>query len=222
MATSPTGPGWFDENAAIEWCRGFIDHHCIFRSPPGQALLTTRDGGRELWQFYFPIAAFNQRFAQTVGMLFWRRYAKQFRERPFQLCGCESGGVPVTCAIQQVAIAYGIPVNVFEAKKKPKDYGIKNWLEGVVAKDVPVVLVDDVIGGQHTLNRNAKRLTEFGLELVGAFAIASCKRQPPLELELGSRKIEVQALLGPQDFARTHDRYVAKYRRLPQFQGTVV
>jgi len=222
MATNPAGAGSFDDAAAIEWCRSFIDHHCIFRSPPGRALLTSRDGQRELWQFYFPIAAFDQRFAQLLGVLFWRRYAKQFRERPFQLCGCESGGVPVVCAIQQAALSYGITVNVFEAKKQAKDYGIKNWLEGVVAKDVPVVLVDDVIGGQHTLIRNAQRLAEFGLELVGAFAIASCKLAPPLALALGGRKIEVQALLGPQDFARTHERYVAKYRRPPQFKGTVV
>lgn len=222
MAINQNGAGSFDDATAIEWCRSFIDHHCVFRSPPGRALLTNRDGRREIWQFYFPIAIYDQTFAQIVGALFWQRYAKQFAERPFQLCGCESGGVPVVCAIQAAALAQGIALNVFEAKKAAKEYGLRNWLEGVVVEDMPVLLVDDVIGGGRTLASNAKRLAEFGLELAGAFAIASCKRTAPLEIEFGDHKLTAQALLGPDDFARTHEKYVARYKRQPQFQGTVV
>lgn len=224
MATSQNGPGWFDEASAIEWVRAFVDHHCIFRSPPGKALLTNPDGGRFGWQFYFPIATFDQRTALLIGRLFWRRYLDHFHARPFQLAGCESGGMPVMAAIQSVALNdYGIVVNGFEAKKAAKTYGLRNWLEGIVLPTVPVVVVDDVIGGARTLTTTIARLRGFGLEIVGAFAVASCKRPPPLELALkGGETVMARTLLGPQDFARTHERYVAAYKRQPQFKGTVV
>jgi orotate phosphoribosyltransferase len=217
MVASQVGAG-----SSAEWCRGFIDHHCIFRSPPGQALLTSKHGGRNTWQFYFPIATLNQEFCRRIGELFWDRYAARYAKQPFQLAGCESGGLPLICALQAAALAFGVPVNVFEAKKVKKTYGIGNWLEGVVDTRLPVLLVDDVAGGGQTLTTQARRLTEFGLELAGAFCVASCKHKPPLIITLGERSIEVDTLLGPDDFTRTHAGYVAKYGRQPQFKGTVV
>src|SRR5262245_6144955 len=104
-------------DSSAEWCRGFIDHYCIFRSPPGQPLLTSKYAGRNTWQFYFPIATLNQEFARRIGKLFWDRYAARFAKQPFQLAGCESGGVPLVCALQAAAQAFRVPVHVFEAKK---------------------------------------------------------------------------------------------------------
>src|SRR5262245_39079463 len=158
--------------SSAEWCRAFIDHACIFRSPPRQALLTSKYAGRNSWQFYFPIATLDQEFARRIGELFWDRYAARFAKQPFQLAGCESGGLPLICARQASARTFGVPVHVFEAKKAKKSYGIGNWLEGVVDSATPVVLVDDVVGGGDTLITQAKRLSEFGLELVSAFCVA--------------------------------------------------
>jgi orotate phosphoribosyltransferase len=217
MVASPAGAA-----SSAEWCRAFIDHHCIFRSPPGQALLTSKHAGRNTWQFYFPVATLNQDFAHHIGELFWNRYAARFAKQPFQLAGCESGGLPVVCALQASARTFGVPVHVFEAKKAAKTYGIKNWLEGVVDARLPVVLVDDVAGGGNTITAQARRLSGFGLELAGAFCIASCKHKPPLTIKVGDHSIEIESLFGPDDFTRSHQHYAAKYGRAPQFQGTVV
>jgi hypothetical protein len=78
--------------------------------------------------------------------LFWERYLPLFKQRPFQLCGIVSGGVPVVCALRDFAYQRGLTVNTFESKQAQKTYGLANWLEGVVLKDLSVLLVDDIVG----------------------------------------------------------------------------
>ena len=208
-----------------EWCRAFIDHHCIFRAPPGELAITAQDGGVAAWQFYLPIAILNQEFARAVGRLFWLRYAEQFQREPFQLCGCESGGSLLVSVLQSRSFNVR-PVNAFMIKKAATTYGLKNWLEGVVLPDMPVLLVDDVVGSGKTLTRRAQWLTcrgkeGAGLNVIGAFAIASCKQDEPT-IDAGDRIHKVETLFKPSDFARLHEEYVRKYNKQPEFHGTVV
>lgn len=215
MAAAPNGP---DRSNDLEWCRAFIDHHCILRSPSGQPILTN-GFGLSAWQFYLPVATLDGEFMRRIGRLFWDQFADNFRRQPFQLCGCESGGLTVACALQAVGYELGFAVNVIEAKKAAKTYGLRNWLEGVIL-ELPVMLVDDVIGSKKTLTAQAKRLVEFGLALYSpAFCIASCKTKPPLTIDdLG---ISIRALFGPDDFTVSHTGYVAKYRKPPRFEGSL-
>lgn len=211
-----------ERSAHLKWCREFIEHHCVLRSPPGKFLLTSPDYSLNAWQFYLPVATLDQEFSYKTGLLFWDGFAERFKERPFQICGCETGGVPLVCALQAAAHNFGTLVNVFMIKKAAKSYGIGNWLEGVALKELPVVLVDDVVGEQKTMTAQSKRLSEFGLELYPqAFCVASCKLAPPLILEVSEQKIMIEALFGPDDFARSYESYTAKYGRNPEFYGSM-
>jgi hypothetical protein len=199
----------------LEWCRAFIDHHCMFRSPSGNALLTAKGGGLNSWQFYMPIAALDQHFAHRIAQMFWDYFGDKV---PFQICACESGGVPLLSALQAAK-----PINGFVIKKQAKTYGLKNWLEGVVAPDIPILLVDDIIGGGETLTTQATKLVELGLTLYPeAFCIAAVKKKGPIMIKVGEQEIAVKTFYGPDDFARTYGGYVAKYGKEPQFQGTIV
>ncbi len=200
-----------------EWCRAFIDHNCIYRSPPWELAITSQDGGVAAWQFYLPIAILNQEFAPAVGRLFWLRYAEKFQREPFQLCGCESGGSLLASVLQSRSFNVR-PVNVFMVKKAAKTYGLKNWLEGVVLPDVPVLLVDDVVGSGKTISQQRCRLYEFGLKIAGTFAIAAVKQQDA-RMQLNN---PIDTLYKPSDFARLHEEYVRKYGKQPEFRGTVV
>jgi orotate phosphoribosyltransferase len=202
-----------------EWCRSFIDHNCIFRSPPGEFLLISRSGFLSVWQFYLPVALLDPEFARRAGLLFWDRFSTEFKRQPFQICGCESGGILLMCALQAAAFESGVALNAFAIKKAAKSYGIGNWLEGVVHQDMPVLLVDDVIGEGKTIGEQSERLRSFGLKVMGVFAVASCKRAVPFNF--GDRNIPATALFGPDAFARTHERYVRKYGRQPIFQGVM-
>jgi orotate phosphoribosyltransferase len=209
-----------EERAAhLEWCRGFIDRHCIFRSPPDRVLLTSAQAGVNSYQFYLPVATLNQEFARRIALLFWQLYADR---PPFQICACESGGVPLASALQALAYQRGRAVNAFMVKKAQKTYGIKNWLEGTVIDRLPVLLVDDVVGAKKTLTTQAGRLADFGLDVAEAFAVASCNLKPPLALKRGERSIPISVLFCPHDFVKSHAGYLAKYGKPPQFHGTVV
>ena len=205
----------------LQDCRAYLDHHCIFRSPPGPPLLTSYAGNRARWQLYMPVAVLDQQFMHRIALLFWDRYLPDYRRRPFQLCGIESGGVPLVCALQAAALANDTIVNAFEVKKAQKTYGLKNWLEGIVHPHVPVLLVDDVVGAGLTMRTHAKRLSGFGLELMGAWAIVAGNPAfpPPRKLKLGQRDASVQTLFNPQDLHWSHEQYVARYGGPPQFAG---
>jgi hypothetical protein len=110
-----------------EWCRAFIDHHCIYRSPPGEYVITSADHGTNAWQFYLPIAVLDNEFAERVSEMFWLRYAPV----DIQLCGCEGGGSLLVSVLQAEAKRRGYHVPAFMIKKAAKSYGLGNWLEGM-------------------------------------------------------------------------------------------
>jgi hypothetical protein len=206
----------------LEWCRAFIDHNCIFRSPPGKMLLTRKDDGLNSWQFYLPIATLDAEFMARVGALFWDRYGESFIDRPFALCGCESGGVPVVCGLQAAARSRRINVPVVELKKRAKEYGLHNWIEGIVDPTLPYMLVDDVIGAGTTLKNAAHRLSSLGLRLAPeAFCIAAAQDNAPTTIKIGDQRINVWRPFLASDFTRMWGEYRAKYGKDPQFEGAM-
>jgi orotate phosphoribosyltransferase len=209
------GPGGVND---LQWCRDYIEHNCIFRSPPDRPLLTSKTTGQAVWQFYLPVATLDPQFVRRVAALFWNRFYTEFKLTPFQLAGCESGGVSLVCALQAAAYRQGVLCPAFMVKKAAKTYGLENWLEGVVDPDRPVILVDDVIGEGKTVIQQAERLQSFGLKVRGVFAIASCKHKVPYTF--GTNNIPVTALFDPKTFTKTHQAYVRKYGKPPQFQGS--
>ena len=206
-----------------EWCRAFIDHNCIFRSPPGQNLLLSPEGDLNAWQYFLPIALLNQEFARRVAKMFWDQYLESFKEQQFQLCGCESGGGMLVPVLQSYALHQNAAVNGFLAKKEPKKYGLKNWYEGIVLPDVPVLLIDDVVASKRTLLTQAKRLLEHELVLYSeAFSIVACKMPGPLVLDLDGKSIDVRVFYKPEDFTVSPQKYALKYEKNPIFPGITV
>jgi len=203
--------------AELEWLRDFIEHKAVFRSPPGQLLLTSASSGANRWQFFLPVATLDPEFQARMAALFWRRFAATYTERQFQLCACDSGGVPVACALQAYADR---PVPLIVLKKAPKDYGLHNWVEGVVDPRRPVLLVDDVVGGRRTLTQAGERLRGFGLEVLGGFAVAAVK-DGAMTFKLGGEERPIAVMVTADAFARTYEQYFAKNGKIPQFDGVL-
>lgn len=179
-------------------------------------LVSTR-GGLSPWQFYMPVGTQHAEFGERIGLLFWDRFGKDFAAQPFQICGCETGGTAVVMALQAVAYHHRAAVNVFTIKKERKRYGIKNWLEGRVSQELPVMLVDDIVAWKRTLTEQGKRLAGFGLKLMPkAFAVVSCQTQTPGDLTINGQIIDVSVLFGRDDFAMSQPEYAAKYRGASQ------
>lgn len=212
-----------EKKANLAWCRNFLDHNCIFRSPSGNSLLVTKTGGLNSWQFYLPIAVLNQEFGYRIARLFWDLFIDDYETQKFQLCGCETGGSLLLTVLQSVAYEAGIAVNVFSIKKERKSYGIKNWCEGQILENLPVMMIDDVIASGQTLKTQAKRIAEMDLDLFKqAFCIAACKPQAPTELKIDNKAISLHVIFKPNDFAVNWGQYRAKYGRNPVFNGILL
>jgi len=194
-----------------EWCRVFIDHYCIYRSPPGEHLLPSK-AGCNAWQFYLPIALLNTEFAFKIGDLFWDKFYKGYLTSPFQICGCESGGSLLASVLQAAGKRHLLNVGAFMIKKAAKTYGLRNWIEGVALPEVPVLLVDDVVGSGKTIKTQWKRLTDFGFKICGFWAVAGVK----------NAVADVEPLFNSSEFERFLLPYRAKYGIDPEFRGTIV
>lgn len=201
-----------------EWCRNYIEHECILRTPQ---LLVGEQGQLTSWQFYLPVASLSQQFGRRSAALFWDRFAERLEQQPFQIAACESGGVAVACWLQAAAHRVGMLVNLFAIRRAPKDYGLRNRYEGIVLPDLPVLIVDDVMGSGSTLKAQANHLAEAGLRVTGAFVVASCKRKPPVQLEFAAQQLDVEMLFGPDDFVPDLRDYVLKYGKPPAFAGSL-
>jgi orotate phosphoribosyltransferase len=193
-----------------EWCRQFIEHNCVYRSPPGEYLLLAPEGGLNVWQYYLPIAVLDQEFAERIERLFEVAIYGDVPEK-FQLCGCESGGSLLVSVLQHYGSYPG-----FMVKKAAKSYGLQNWLEGPVDPELPVLLVDDIVGTGKTLHAKWEQLQGFGLNLVGCFAITTGDKRPIL-----GEKHNLRTVYKRSDFALLHGEYTRKYGKEPQFLGTV-
>ena len=130
----------------------FINDNCIERRPPGDRnfVLMTHDGNLYDWQFYLRRMLFNSRYLTYTGMLFWTRYADEFKQYPFQIAGLETGSTPLIVGLAMTAPSFGVNVNAFSIRKDRKRYGLYNRMEGIVTND-PIMLVDDMCNSKNTM-----------------------------------------------------------------------
>lgn len=77
------------------------------------------------------------------------------------LAGPELGAIPLVTA---VGLKTGIPFLL--VRKKPKDYGTKNVVEGLYEKGQNVVLIEDVLTTGHQAVTAADSLREIGLNVL--------------------------------------------------------
>lgn len=139
-------------NDLREWLRVFIEDNCIYRVPPNEPNLPTREGElKYAWQFYLRRGLFNARFLNAVGILFWEKFAPLYAKRPFQIAGLETGSTPLLTAIALTSHLYGIEVNALSIRAERKKYGLKNRFEGIIDYTLPVVLIDDLCNSKETL-----------------------------------------------------------------------
>lgn len=113
----------------------------------------------------------------------------------FQLCGMETGSLPIIAALQShIKILYGEDINAFTVRKERKAYGLFNYIEGE-PNDLPVVYVDDVVNSGSSIGRCANIVErEIGnLKCAGVWAIVS-------------KRVDVQSLYNWNDFDLEYDK----------------
>ena len=200
----------------LEFCRGFLEHHCIYRSPPGGPSLVHRSGAVNEWQFFMPVALLDQEFVTAFGTLFWDVYGPKFDKQEFQLCGVESGGSLLVSQLQGAGRRRGHMASACMIKKRPKTYGLQNLFEGIIHESLPLVLVDDVVASGGTLETAKMHCTNAGL-VVGEM-VALCASKDLYK----SRIPDVKLFYGADQFNRTWAEYHRTYGQEPAFRGSLI
>jgi orotate phosphoribosyltransferase len=158
-----------------EWCLEHIDKNSIWRTPNGETIPGKPASVRYTWQFYLRRSLFDPTFSHKIGNLFYEKLKSYYRSNPFQILACETAGVPVGTAIQAAFFRNGERVNMLSFRKDPKEYGLRNQLEGKLNGN-PILLVDDLAASQLTLLKAQFWIIEAGLPFSGLYATVVDKK----------------------------------------------
>jgi len=109
---------------------------------------------------------FDPNFMLDVSQMFLYRCKQEIGHTDFQICGLETGAVPLVVGIPIVANLEKIKINAFSVRKKPKEYGLKNSLEGVPNKK-KAVIVDDIVNSASSVRKCYDLITKEGIEFSG-------------------------------------------------------
>ena len=129
------------------WVGSYINEYCIVRNTPmpGKA-----PGSTYTWMFYLRNGLFNQSFLSAISQMFIYRANHEIGHFDFQLSGLETASTPMLAGIPMIARAYDIRLNAFSVRKEQKEYGLRNWLEGL-PNDKPVMLIDDLCNSSRSM-----------------------------------------------------------------------
>lgn len=89
------------------------------------------------------------------------------------VAGVELGGCPLASAVSLTSYVKGRPLAAFYVRKEAKDHGSKKLVEGdrALRKDLPVVMLEDVITTGGSTLKAVEKLTNVGARVVGVVAL---------------------------------------------------
>jgi len=92
-------------------------------------------------------------------------------EMPAAIGGMAIGADPITAAVVTMSGVRGTPIAGFMVRKEEKGHGTKQYIEGPVAPDDRVVIVEDVVTTGGSSLDAIERAEKFGLTVLGVIAI---------------------------------------------------
>jgi orotate phosphoribosyltransferase len=89
------------------------------------------------------------------------------------VAGVELGGCPLASAVSLVSFQKGRPLPALYVRKEQKDHGSKRLVEGdrAIVKDMPVVVLEDVITTGGSTLKAVEKLAMAGVKVVGVVAL---------------------------------------------------
>lgn len=167
-----------ERETMISWMHEYINENCIHRVKPDEKPLLPANRHYDAtdgytWLIVSRRALMNRRFLNYLGILFWDKFAEEYKQKRFQISGLETASIPMMVAINMTGPLFGVDdLNCFYIRKKPKEYGLFQQVEGFFEPDVPVLVIDDFYNSRSTYLKCKNKLEELNLTLHDkAFAI---------------------------------------------------
>lgn len=115
--------------------------------------------------------------------------------------GLELGAVPVVTAVSFASHIQGHPVKAFFVRKKAKEHGAKELVDGHVDRDGDVLFVDDVTTSGASVFRAIETANaEFGRPLRVSYVLSVLDREEGAAEFLGARGIQLVSIFKKRDF----------------------
>lgn len=103
-------------------------------------------------------------FMDCLADMFIYKVEREIGHFNFQIAGLETASTPMLTGIPILSRKYGININAFSIRKEPKEYGLKNWTEGIRDPNYPVLLVDDLCNSANSLLKAYDIISHLGME----------------------------------------------------------
>jgi aromatic ring-opening dioxygenase LigB subunit len=168
----------FDEfNILNKYCFDYIKKICYFKGKfPRKNNINKFISNIFIprWGFY------DRKFTSYFCRILFDKIQRKIGNFDFQLCGLETGSIPMLTAIPIYFGQYGVHINSFVVRKKRRDYGLQNIFDGT-PNNKPIVMVDDIINSFSTTNRCKQILLDEGYSNILDFKISVICANPKPE-----------------------------------------
>ncbi|MBL4644658.1 MAG: PQQ-binding-like beta-propeller repeat protein [Candidatus Pacebacteria bacterium] len=156
---------------------------------------TKRDSG---WLFDFRRVIFRNDVLEATAQLFWKEFQEDV---PIQVGGLETAALPIVTAISLAQPnSFRESMRAFFIRKSRKKDGLMRMIEGNLAtKDVPVVLVDDILNSGKSFVRQIEVLEELGYTVKAIWIILRF-RDKSFYNYFKEKNIELHSLFTLDDF----------------------
>jgi len=189
----------------LEYLRNEIEHNGIYRCEPGTKIPAKSAGKFYTWQFYLRPCMYDSKFINAAADLLYLKLTST----QVQIGACEDAGL-----VLGMALAARLNQPMISIKKKPKEYGLQNKLEGRLTGR-PILLVDDLAGSQVTLRTSRQLLTTLGIEVAPEYATLINKTQGTHDTYLND--MQLISLFTCDDFKLSWQDYTTEYNKRPLF-----
>lgn len=123
----------------LDWVRCHINEHAIYRVSDGEKPLKNSAGEEVMWEFHLKRSLYDPDILAILTEYFFH-VAQDVLRMPLQLCGTDDV-TPFITAVALETKKRGIELPVFSIRELPREWGIRNWIDGLPAPQHPVMLV---------------------------------------------------------------------------------
>ena len=150
------------------------------------------------WIFDFKSQGLSKVFLQEYSQHFWDIFENKYGTK-IQIGGMETGAISLVTGVALLA-PENVTVSSFYIRKSRKKSDLANLVEGELKKDIPLILVDDILNGGTTINKQAVILEGMGYKVSAVFV---CLRFRDISYykDLTDKGIEIFSIFELNDFS---------------------
>jgi outer membrane protein assembly factor BamB/orotate phosphoribosyltransferase len=167
----------------------------VFKQDEIKKISLDGEGVEKSWIFDFKATSLRADFLQEYSGSFWGAFTDI---SSIQIGGMEAGALAL---IASVSLGSKIHTNTFYIRKSRKKSDLANLIEGEMEKDIPIVLVDDILNSGSTFKKQILILEERGYKVMALFV---CLRFRDMSYykEITDKGIAVYSIFELNDFAK--------------------